>query len=313
MADDTPALLADIGGTNARFALGSADGTIAAVRRLPTSEHASLVDAARRYLEETGASPSHAAVAVAGPIEGDAVRLTNVAWQFSVEEVRSALGLERLALLNDFEAQAMALPYLGPGDLVQVGGGTVWPRQPKAVLGPGTGLGVAGLVPGGHGRWIAVSSEGGHVTMAAADADEATVLETLRRRLGHVSAERVISGQGLVNLYLALGGREADAEPADVAEWALAGTDLVAAHALDMFQAMLGTVAGDLALTLGARGGVYIAGGIIPRFVARFAEGPFRARFEDKGRFAEWLRDVPTFVVVHEEPAFLGLAHAAFA
>lgn len=305
------ALLADIGGTNARFALGAADGTVSAVRRLPTAGHPSLVDAARHYLAETSAAPQLAAFAVAGPVTGDAVRLTNLAWQFSAAEVRDALGLERLLLLNDFEAQALALPHLDAAGLVQIGRGEIESRAPKAVLGPGTGLGVAGLLPDGNDGWMALPSEGGHVTMAAADDDEARVLATLRREFGHVSAERVISGPGLVNLYRALGGTAAD-EPAEVAARGLDGGDAIAAKALDIFQAMLGTVAGDLALTLNARGGVYVAGGIVPRLIERFPAGPFRRRFEDKGRFTEWLRAVPTFVVVHAEPAFVGLVRAAF-
>lgn len=313
MADEVPALLADIGGTNARFALASAAGEVTAIRNLATADHASLLDAARAYLAETGARPTQGAFAVAGPVSGDEVRLTNLAWRFSVAEVRDALGFERLALLNDFEAQAMALPALGRDDLVQVGGGTPEPRAPKAVLGPGTGLGVGGLVPGGHSRWLPVVGEGGHVTLAAANDGEAAVIAALRQRFGHVSAERALSGPGLVNLYRALGGRVAEPTPADVTQWGLDGSDLVAERALQMFQAMLGTVAGNLALTLGARGGVYIAGGIVPRFVERFAEGPFRARFEGKGRFADWLAEVPTYVVLHEATAFIGLARAALA
>jgi glucokinase len=221
------------------------------------------------------------------------------------------LGFDRLEVINDFTAQALALPRLGPGDRTPVGGGTSVPKMPLGVLGPGSGLGVSGLVPCVTG-WTAVTGEGGHSTMPAVDDRESAVIDHLRRRLDHVSAERVLSGPGLVNLYNTLA--EIDGNPskgysaAQITDLGVRGEDPVCGEATAMFCAMLGTVAGNLALTLGARGGVFIAGGIVPRLGRYFIDSPFRARFEAKGRFEAYLDAIPTFVVTHPLAAFLGCA-----
>ena len=237
--------------------------------------------------------------------------LTNHPWSFSIEELQRRLGLTRLVVVNDFAANAMALPHLEPDGRQKIGGGSAAPRAPMAVLGPGSGLGVCGLVPGEHGP-IAIAGEGGHATLAPADDRESEVLARMRRRFGHVSAERVLSGPGLVNLYQALAELDgAPAEPfspAQIADREIGETHPLCRAAVDLFCAMLGTVAGDLALTLGARGGVFIAGGIVPRLGATFAQSRFRARFEDKGRFSAYLAAIPTYVVTYPIPAFLGLA-----
>jgi glucokinase len=313
--DDSPALVADIGGTNARFALLAPDGTVSETRILHCADHPGLDAAAEAYLAAVAppVRPRRAAVAVAGPVSGDWFELTNHGWRFSVRAVAERLGLARLDLVNDFSAVALALPHLGPDDRRQVGPGTAQAGHPIAVLGPGSGLGVGGVVPAGAG-WVALATEGGHVTMAAADDREAAVLGDLRRRFGHVSAERVVSGMGLPNLHRALaavdGAETPDLDAAAISEAALAGTDPRCVEALTMFCAMLGTVAGNLALSLGAQGGVYVAGGIVPRLGDWFDRSPFRARFEAKGRMSAYLAPIPTHVVTHPLPAFVGLAAA---
>lgn len=317
----SPILVADIGGTNARF--GLIDGrTVRDTRVLRCADHASIEDAAAAYLSAVGLAapgmpgrPRRGAFAVAGPVTGDRIAMTNLVWQFSVGRVRDALGLDGLAVINDFTAVALSVPRLAEEDRRQVGEGTPQPGAVVAVLGPGSGLGVSGLVPGANGRWTALSGEGGHVTMAPISDRESAVLGQLRKGFDHVSAERVLSGPGLVNLYTALSildGREPAAlTPAQITDTALAGTDPHCVEAVEMFCAMLGTVAGNLALTLGARGGVYIAGGIVPRLGTLFAHSRFRKRFAEKGRMREFLAPIPTYVVTHELPAFLGLAEAA--
>jgi glucokinase len=240
--------------------------------------------------------------------------MTNHHWAFSIEEMRQGLGLQRLLVLNDFTALAMSLPSLMEQDVRQVGAGRAVPKAPRALLGAGTGLGVSGLLSSDGGRLVPVNGEGGHVTLAAANDREAAVLATLRRRFGHVSAERALSGPGLVHLHDAvceLSGREPPPRaPADVTQAALAGRDVHCEEALALFCSFLGNVAGNLALTLGARGGVYIGGGIVPRLGDWFDRSDFRVRFEDKGRFKAYLADIPTLVVQAAHPALLGAARA---
>lgn len=310
-ADPDLSLVADIGATNARFGLIGTDGLIRA-EILPCAAHPSLEAAIQAFLAiaAPGAHPRDAAVAFAGPVTGDRVSLTNHPWTFSRDGARRALGLERLEVVNDFTAVALSIPLLTAADRIQIGDGTPVPGGTIGIIGAGTGLGVSGLVPGPQG-WTALSGEGGHVTMAAITDRESAVLARLRHSFGHVSAERVLSGSGLVNLYRTLsaldGNDPRSLTPADITDAGLNGHDALCIEALDMFCAMLGTVAGNLALSLGARGGIYIAGGIVPRFGAYFARSPFRQRFVEKGRLHGYLAPVPTYVVTHELPAFLGL------
>jgi glucokinase len=308
-----PRLLGDIGATNARFALADAAGGIERLRVLACADHPSLAAAIAAYLAEAGlaAPPQQAALAVAAPVSGDTVRLTNHPWSFGIDGLQRQLALTRLVIVNDFVANALAVPRLRPQDRLAVGGGAAAGDAPIGVLGPGTGLGVSALVPTPTG-FIALASEGGHATMAPADAQESAVLDCLRRRFAHVSAERVLSGQGLVNLYAALaelaGVPAQPFTPAEITDRAIGESEPLVRATLDLFCAMLGTVAGDLALTLGARGGIYIAGGIVPLLGERFAESGFRRRFEAKGRFHAYLAAIPTYVVTHPVPALLGLA-----
>jgi glucokinase len=239
------------------------------------------------------------------------VTLTNHPWSFSIQQLRRRLAVDRLVVVNDFEAVAVAIPYLKPSERRQIGGGKALAGAPIGVLGPGSGLGISGLVPLASG-WLPVSGEGGHVTMPPATARESAVLDRMRMRFDHVSADRVLSGPGLVNLYNTLSeidGIPARAyTPAQITDLCIGESEPRCREAVEMFCAMLGTVAGNLALTLGARGGIYVAGGIVPKLGAVFAASSFRKRFEDKGRLRPYLARVPTYIVTHAFPAFVGLA-----
>jgi glucokinase len=308
-------LLADIGGTNVRFALLPA-GEVRPQQEvsLACADHRGLVEAARAYLAQVGnPAVSEAAIDVATAITGDLVKLTNSPWAFSIEQTRQQLGLSRLLVLNDFTALALSLPTLRYDELRQVGRGQALPDKAIALIGAGTGLGVSGLIRCGA-RWVPLEGEGGHVAFSPMDAREDAVLGVLRERFGHVSAERLASGPGLVNLYQALCRLDHVSaralEPQQIAEQGEAGKDAQAAEALAMFCAVLGTAAANLAITLGARGGVYIGGGIVPKLGDYFERSAFRARFEHKGRFSGYLAAIPTFVILAEYPALAGLAAA---
>ena len=313
---DLPLLLADIGATNARFGLVR-DGALNESRILACADFDSPADAALAFLADVPAAdrPRQGAFALAGPVLGDEVTMINRGWTFSLEGTRKALGLDRFVAVNDFTAVALAAPRLGPADMMKVGGGTAVPGAPVAVLGPGSGLGVSGLLPRSGSGWVALSGEGGHATMAACDDREAEVLAALRARFGHVSAERVLSGPGLSALYAALAEVNGDLlkeapEAAEITAAGMSGSDALAVETLELFCALLGTAASNLALTLGAAGGVLVAGGVVPRLGERFARSPFRARFEDKGRLRPYMEKIPTAVITHPLPAFLGLMQA---
>lgn len=309
-------LVADIGGSNARFGLLH-DGVIEPVecKTLPTGEFPNFIDAVEHYLKLCGSpTVTEAAVAIANPVTGDAIKMTNQHWSFSTEQARRHLRLDRLLMLNDFAALALSLPELSMQDLRQLGGSERIEQAPCALLGPGTGLGVSALLPAGDGRWVPVAGEGGHITVAAADDYEAEIIACLRREFGHVSAERVLSGMGLCNLYRAvsqLAARPGSAlTPAEVTRRGLSGEDQDCAEALALFCSLLGAAAGNLALTIGARGGVYIGGGIVPRLGDYFHQSKFRARFEAKGRLSEYLMPIPAYVIHTQNPALVGAAIA---
>jgi len=308
-------LVGDIGGTNARFGLVSPDGTLLHSSVLADADYPGIAEAIESYLAGRGGlpRPRRGAIAIASPVAGDEVRMTNHPWVFSISALCARLRFQRLEVINDFTAQALALPHLKDGDKAIVGGGAPLAGYPIGVLGPGSGLGVSGLIPAGK-RWIPLTGEGGHATMAPITERESAVLGAMRRHIDHVSAERVLSGPGLVNLYNALA--EVDGVPArqytaaQITDAETGNSDALCREATEMFCAMLGTVAGNLALTLGARGGVYIGGGIVPRLGERFAASAFRHRFEAKGRFRAYLAAIPTYVMIHPLPAFLGCAAA---
>jgi len=322
-----PWLVADIGGTNARFGWLAEDSvTISHVATLPAAGHAGPGDAAAHYLADLAVSlgsayrpPRAAAFAVATAVGSDPIFFTNSDWALSRRDTQAALNLDELLVLNDFEALALSLPRLQPQQL------RAWPgvampaaRTTLAVIGPGTGLGVAGLVPTADGHWAAVPGEGGHATLSAADDFDAAVLAVVRREHPHVSAERLLSGIGLPTLYGAvaavLGQAAAPSHSALpwplttelIVERGLDGSDAVCSRTLDVFCALLGSFAGNVALVLGARGGVYIGGGIVPRLGERFFQSAFRQRFEAKGRFEPYLQAIPTLLIIDTLAALNG-------
>ncbi|WP_374337772.1 glucokinase [Leeia sp.] len=322
---EQPWLIADIGGTNARFALYRPASGFASPQVLPTSEHATLQAAAEHYLQQLGLTepavrPRYAAFGIANPITSDWVQMTNHSWQFSISELQSALGLDKLLMLNDFSALALALPHLQAAELQQVGGGVPVPHEAMALIGPGTGLGVSGLLPDGHGGWLALAGEGGHVTLAPFDAFERAVVDYVQARHPHVSAERLLCGGGagqdmglplLHEAVCAVQARPQQARTAaEITRLGVVGEDAACRLTVDLFCAMLGTMAANLVLSLGARGGCFIGGGIVPRLGSYFAQSPFRRRFEEKGRCSAYLQQVPTYVIHAEYPAFTGAAAA---
>jgi glucokinase len=317
-----PWLLADIGGTNVRFGLVGAPGREPPqhVVRLRCADHAGPAEAARVYLDGLAASlgaayraPRIGAFAVATAVGGDRVELTNSRWSFSRSQTRHDLGLDDLLVLNDFEALALSLPHLGADDLRAHGELPAAGHGTRAVIGPGTGLGVAGLL---HidGGWRAIAGEGGHATLAAADDFEAEVLGVVRREFEHVSAERLLSGIGLPLLHRAVatvqGQPAADLPTETIVARGVDGGDALCARTLDTFCAMLGSFAGSVALVLGARGGVYVGGGIVPRFADHFFASRFRDRFEAKGRFRPYLQAIPTALIVAPYATLAGAAAA---
>jgi glucokinase len=321
-----PWLLADIGGTNARFGwLAQGGDEVAQVATLSAADYAGPAQAAQAYLagleEALGAAyraPRAGAFAVATAVGGDAIAFTNSGWEFSRQATRAQLGLDELLVLNDFEALALALPHLRAVQLraigpVQAGWPDATPRGTLAVIGPGTGLGVAGLLPTPHG-WVAIPGEGGHASLAPVDDFEGELLRVVRREFAHVSAERLLSGIGLPVLHGAVAavlGRPAAALGAgEIVERGLAGTDEVCSRSLDSFCALLGSFAGNVALVLGARGGVYIGGGIVPRLGERFFASDFRQRFDAKGRFQPYLQAIPTALITDTLVALAGAAAA---
>jgi glucokinase len=312
MSTDDWSLVGDIGATNARFALVAPDGSLSKTRVLLCDDHTTIADAITTYLADAeGAQPKKAVLAIAATPTGDAVRMTNHPWSFSIEGLCRSLSMHSLRVVNDFHANATAVPYLAEDDRVQVGSGTPVAEAPIGVIGPGSGLGVSALVPT-DGAPKAIPGEGGHVTMSPADARESAVLDLMRSRYDHVSAERLLSGPGLVNIYNTLCElKHVPAAPLtapQITDPKTATDDPIAREATDMFCAMLGTIAGNLALTLGAHGGIYIAGGIVPKLGDAFAESQFRARFEAKGRFQSYLAEIPTYVVVRPFAALVGAA-----
>ena len=307
-------LMADIGATTTRCALVDDKGQDLAPEIFENADFNGLAGVLRVYLDHRRASdrPTRAALAVAAPITGDDVHMVNIGWKFSQNALRNDLGLKRLQVVNDFAAIAWALPQLTPADVVKIGGGESVSRATLAALGPGSGLGVSALVPAAD-AWAVMSGEGGHVSMPAATREEQDVVALLRHRFdGHCSAERVLSGPGLVNLYVTLaeiaGRGRPTVTPEDVTNLAKQGEPL-ARKTLAMFFSMLGTVAADLAMTTGARGGVYIAGGIVPRLVEQIGKSEFRARFEDGGRYRDYLAAIPTYLITAKVPAFRGLKY----
>ncbi|MCK6420727.1 MAG: glucokinase [Aquabacterium sp.] len=307
---DCPRLIADIGGTYARFALEVAPGQFERALSLRCADHADFHAAVSAYLTTLPEQRlQHAAVAIANPVEGDEVRMTNYHWRFSIEQMRERLALDTLVVVNDFTALAMAVPRLRADEFRQIGGGTRREGSVIGVLGAGSGLGVSGLIPAGDG-WVALGTEGGHASFAPRDEREVDVLRYAWSQFGHVSFERLVSGPGLELVYRALHHRAGrDAAPLsapEITQLASAGSDATCVEAVELFCTMLGTTAANLAVTLGALGGIFIGGGIVPRLGGVFDRSGFRSRFEDKGRFADYLRAIPTYVITAANATFVG-------
>jgi len=311
-------LLGDVGGTNARFAWQDGPGApLSEIQVLQVADHPRIQDAVRHFLDGLARGvPASVAIAIANPITGDQVHMTNADWSFSQSAVKAEFGFETFRLLNDFTALALALPDLSAQQLRQVGGTAPAPRAAIGLVGAGTGLGVSGLLPVGERGWVPLAGEGGHVTLPAITPRERLVMDGLAQRYGHASAERLVCGQGLLDAFGLLctadGVMPASiTSAADVTEAALKAHQPQAVEALTMFCAVLGSVAGNLALTLGAHGGVYVGGGIVPRLGAWFDSSPFRERFEAKGRFKPYLADIPVWVITSaQSPALLGAARS---
>jgi glucokinase len=304
-------LIADIGATNSRCALIVDDGQIAHSGQFPNADFPSLAALLGHFVASATNQPAprRAALAVAAPVTGGEVVMTNIGWRFSPPQLAESLELDEIRVLNDFEALGHALPRLDSADYCRIGDGAAAAGANMAVIGPGSGLGVAATAAAGD-RWTVIAGEGGHVSLPAMNATEVAIIAEHGDASGHCSAERLLSGPGLVRIHATLArldGRRAEAiEPAEVTARAARG-DALASRSLAVFFAMLGTVAGNLALTVGARGGVFIAGGIVPRVVASFSQSEFRERFVAKGRYREYLAQIPTAVLTVPQPAFIGL------
>jgi glucokinase len=307
-------LLGDIGATNARFAL-FANGVLGAVTSFEVAKFARFADVIAIFLKDRCREfrVKRALLAIAGPVKGERSVLTNSSWVIDTPELRATFKLEA-RIFNDFEAVALSLPWLTPTDLAPIGGGNPAAGAPKAVVGPGSGLGVACLIPRSE-KPVVISSEGGHATLAATCEREDRIIGQLRQRFGHVSAERAVSGMGLENIYQAIAALDGVDIPsrsaAEITKSALRSESQVAREALHVFCAFLGSFAGNVALTFGARGGVYVAGGISPRILDFLVRSQFRNRFEAKGRFQSYLETLPSYLITHPAAAFVGLKSLA--
>ncbi len=309
LADTDDVVLADVGGTNVRFALLRA-GALGPISYMEVRDYPQFADALAKFMAQQTAAVRGAVFAVAGVVQGERCALTNNSWFVDGAELRPRFGFTDVRIVNDFEAIAWSLPHLDRKDLRMVGGREPAPRAPMVVLGPGTGLGVAAYLPL-EKRGLVLAGEGGHSTMPSGSPREDAIIANLRARFEHVSAERVISGNGLENLYRAISQIDGMTVPergaAEISQAALEGRCATSRTAVDTFCAMLGDVAGNFALGFGARGGVYIAGGIIPRIRDYLPGTQFRARFEAKGRLRAYLESIPVYLILHDHPTFIGL------
>jgi len=306
-------VVGDIGGTHVRFALSRGVHDISRIWVRRTADYHDLEAPLREFLTQEGMPGIKTAViGIANPVSGDHITMTNSQWSFSTEAVRKALNLDRLVLLNDFSAMALALPHLPADELELIGSGQAVRSALIGLLGPGTGLGVSGLIPTSEGKWIALAGEGGHTSFSPNDETETWLWEQAREVYGHVSNERFLSGAGLQFIHQCL-TREAGLQPEqlsppDITVRALEQSCPHSMRTLDIFCAILGTVAANLALTLGARGGVFLGGGIVPKLGEYFARSPFHARFRDKGRFGDYLAAIPVYVIRSPYPGLVGAA-----
>jgi glucokinase len=316
----SPWLLADVGGTNVRFALAHpaepAPLLLDSMRAYRVAEFPSLADAAKAYFQTIGERPPHAVFALAGPVRGDEVQMTNFPWTISRPQLQRELACRSVHLVNDFAALVMGLPLLTTQDVVALGPARApiargVPNQTFCAMGPGTGLGVAALAVRGDAI-VGLETEGGHASFAPTTEDEIGVLRHLIGRFGRVSIERLLCGSGLSNLHQALCAMQGCAQdlvaPEEITARANAGRDPLSVRAVEMFCEMLGSVAGDFALAYGAWDGVYLAGGLLVPLQGWLRQPPFRKRFENKGRFASVLAGVPVAMIAHPQAGLLGAA-----
>ncbi len=308
-----PILIGDIGGTNARFSIVlDANAEAGEPKIVKTADFATIDEAIQSaVLDHSSVRPNSAVLAVAGPVDGDEIDLTNCSWVVKPREMLANLGLSDIVVLNDFEAQALAVVALGEEHMERIGGGAPEPNASRVVLGAGTGLGVAGLVHA-LGRWIPVPGEGGHMDIGPRTPRDFEVFPHIEKIEGRISGEQILCGRGLVNVYRAVAMADGKPvhldDPAEVTAAALAGTDPIAVEALCLFVTCLGRTAGDLALVFMSRGGVFLTGGIVQKIVPALKSGNFRSAFEDKAPHSEMMRSIPVYVITHPLAALLGLA-----
>jgi len=312
---NTVNLIADIGGTNIRLALADKE-CLEKYKEIETyhcADFASLAEVIALYINNKKLNDYDidACLAIACPVDTDIISMTNLPWQFSQHALKEQLNLRKLTLINDYTAIAMAIPLLSDEQKIKIGGGDVTENAPIAVCGPGTGLGVANLVPV-NGQWHCFSGEGGHVDFAAVDEMDIKILQQLKNIKARVSYEQLLSGYGLIQIYQALciinnhAGDKLSA--AQISSQALTGTCPICQQALAQFCKVLGSFAGNLALTMNSQGGVYIAGGIVPRFIDYVKNSAFRERFEAKGRLSHLTQRTPTYIITEKQPGLLGAA-----
>ena len=308
-----PVLIGDIGGTNARFSIVlDANSELTEPQIVQTANFATIDEAIQAaVLDKSSMRPNSAVLAVAGPVDSDEIRLTNCPWVVKPHQMFANLGLSDIVVLNDFEAQALAVVALGEEHMEKIGGGTPEPGAGRVVLGPGTGLGVAGLIRA-LGRWIPVPGEGGHMDIGPRTPRDFEVFPHIETIEGRVSGEQILCGRGLVNVYRAVAAADGKpaplAQPSEITAAALAKADPVAEEALSLFVTCLGRTAGDLALVFMSRGGVFLTGGIAQKIVPALKQGNFRAAFEDKAPHSALLKAMPVYVITHPLAALLGLA-----
>ncbi len=299
-------LLADMGGTNIRFAVLK-DKEVHSLQCYKCADFPTFSDALKKYRDKVGTLPENFVLAVPAPVGGDEYSFVNNPWRFSVRALKKEFAFTDMRLINDFEAAAMAIPYLSADDVVQVEKGQVVQNAPRLIMGAGTGLGTGILIPLDQGKYKSLASEGGHINIAPTSGQEEKIKAHLLTKFARVSAERVISGQGLQNIYDVFAGQSET--PERIVAAALSGDDVAKAAVLQMF-AFWGDVAGDLALAIGARGGVYLSGGmmLIDGIIDLFNQSDFCARFENKGRYAGLIKQMPLYIITRSDTAFLGLS-----
>jgi glucokinase len=308
-----PILIGDIGGTNARFAiLADNQSEMVHFPNVRTADHATIDDAIRKTIvEQAGIEPNSTVLAIAGPVEGDEIPLTNCPWVVKPRGMKATTGISEVIVLNDFEAQALAVLALGPEHMEKIGGGEIEEHAGRVVLGPGTGLGVAGLIHA-FGGWVPVPGEGGHMDIGPRTPRDFEIFPHIEKIDGRISGEQILSGRGLVNAYravaIASGVEPRFTQPAEITAAALGKIDAVAEEALAFFVTCLGRTAGDLALVFKSKGGVFLTGGIAQKIVPALKAANFREAFEDKAPHQELMSSMPIYVITHPLAALAGLA-----